>query len=494
MRKLFLLLFAVVCLCASMPGALAAEAEDLSGKKLVTDYSGFSSLNRMFDGRTIESTKIRDGGHITLSAEEGVGSVYLVFDREYGAVTVASRDDGTEKTLEETGFLHVFIDLEELFGYAPKCVTLSFERGEALLNELWAFGPGQVPDWVQQWMPPVEGEADLVLFSTHGDDEQLFFAGMLPWYARERGYNVQVVYMTGHRNMSMRRSHEMLDGLWAVGVRYYPVFGSFGDYNSSSAAEAYQIYGNKGIEREDILAFVVENIRRFRPKVAVGHDLNGEYGHGMHMIYGELLCEAVEISADASQFPASAEGYGIWDVPKTYLHLYPENRILMDWDVPLDSFGGMTAFEVTKELGFPCHISQQTYYSWYFAGKNAAAEITEYSPREFGLYRSTVGEDVLKNDFFENLTTHAQDILLEEQWKAEEEVRMEAERMETEVPAATVPSETGMEKADFSEDPEADTGTIGSMSIKVVGITAVLAAFCGGLLLKNFWKKKNKNF
>ena len=492
MRKLVMLICAMICLCFCAPGVRAAE--DLSGKELVADHSGFSSLNRLFDGRTIESTKIKDGGHVTLKHEAGIGSIYLVLDREYGSITLTNQDDGTQKTVEETGFLHVFLDLEELFGYAPEAATLTFGSGEALLNELWAFGPGQVPDWVQQWMPPVEGAADLVLFSTHGDDEQLFFAGMLPYYSRELGYNVQVVYMTGHRNMSMRRSHEMLDGLWAVGVRHYPVFGSFGDYNSSSGAEAYQIYRNKGITREEILAFVVENVRRFHPKVAVGHDLQGEYGHGMHMVYAELLYEAVEISSDGSQFPESAERYGVWDVPKTYLHLYPESQIMMDWDVPLDSFGGMTAFEVTKELGFPCHISQQTYYSWYFAGKDTAEEITEYSPREFGLYRSTVGEDVLKNDFFENVTTHGEDALLEAKRQAEEEARLEAERIAEEAAGQTQPAGSGPEETEISPTQTGNAEPAEKSNAVYVWIAAAFGVVIWIMLSKKFRKNKNKNF
>ena len=489
MRKILMLLCAVVCLCLCGPEAMAMEAEDLSGKTLVKDHSGVGSLNRLFDGRTIESTKIRKGGHITLADEGGIGSVYLVFDREYGKITLTDQDDGVEKELEETRFLHVFLDMERIFGYAPGCVTVSFDSGEALLNELSAFGPGQLPDWVQQWEPPAEGAADLVLFSTHGDDEQLFFAGMLPYYSRELGYNVQVVYMTGHRNMSMRRTHEMLDGLWAVGVKRYPVFGPFGDYNSTSLAAAYQIYRNKGISREDILSYVVENVRRFRPKVAVGHDLKGEYGHGMHMVYAELLCEAVEISADAESFPESAEQYGIWDVPKTYLHLYPENQILMDWDIPLESFGGMTAFAVTKELGFPCHISQQRYYSWYFSGMDTAAEITEYSPREFGLYRSTVGDDVQKKDFFEHMTTHAQDAQMEAQWRAEEEARQEAERLKAETAAQTEPVQT-VPQQPAPAAPEEDARIIGSARPVFVVFLAAFAVFGCVTVIRIFWKNK----
>ena len=308
-----------------------------------------------------------------------------------------------------TGILHEFLDLEAAFGRAPTSVTLSFDNGKAYLTEIQAFTAGQVPDFVQKWELPVEQETDLILFTTHGDDEQLFFAGLLPYYAGELGYQVQVVYLTDHHNNNPRRIHEMLDGLWAVGVRTYPVTGESGDYHSDSLKAAYRKSAQEGITKEELLGFVLEQLRRFRPKVAVGHDLKGEYGHGMHMMYADLLCKAVEISADPTQYPELAEQYGVWDVPKTYLHLYTKNKIVMDWDQPLERFGGMTAYEVTRDLGFPAHKSQRMSYLWYFRGKDTAAKIWRYSPCEYGLYRSTVGEDVQKNDFFENLSTYAQD-------------------------------------------------------------------------------------
>lgn len=429
MRRLFWLCCVIFFLVLCAPEACAAEAEEISGKALVTGAAGMGSVNPLFDGRTMESVKIRDSGSLTLEHEKGIGSLYLIFGQEYGTYTVTDPAAGEQRLFGTDGYLHEFLDLEREFGYAPSRIQISFENGDAKLAEVHAFTAGEVPDWVQIWQPPLEGETDLALFSTHGDDEQLFFAGMLPYYARELGYNVQVVYMTGHRNMSVRRSHEMLNGLWAVGIKNYPVFGPFGDYNTTSRAAAYQIYRNKGITREDILSFVVENIRRFRPKVAVGHDLDGEYGHGMHMVYAELLCEAVGIASDSLQYPESAEDYGTWDVPKTYLHLYPDQKIVMDWDIPLLSFDGMTAFEVTKELGFPCHESQQTFFRYYFSGVEKASDIRENSPCEFGLYRSTVGEDVQKKDFFENVTTYAQDELAEERLQ-EEIARAEAEARE----------------------------------------------------------------
>lgn len=446
MRKLFWLILAMVCITVCAPVCRAVEAEDISGESLVAEHSGTASVKRLFDGRYAESIRFRSGGTITLEHGQGMGSLYILFGMEYGEYTVTCNDTAQSCSFGKNGFLHEFLDLEEAFGCSPKSVTLSFENGAAELSEIYAFTSGQVPAFVQRWEQPLDGQADLVLFSTHGDDEQLFFAGMLPYYASERGYNVQVVYMTAHRNITVNRSHEMLNGLWAVGIRNYPVWGDFGDYNSQSLKEAYQTYAYKGISREDILSYVVENVRRFRPKVAVGHDLNGEYGHGMHMVYAELLCEAVDISNDPGQFSASAAEYGVWDVPKTYLHLYPENEIRMDWDIPLESFSGMTAFEVTKDLGFPCHISQQKYYSWYFTGKDSASEITQYSPCEFGLYRSLVGEDTTGKDFFENVTTHEEDFRLEQQLAEEAARQEELSKANAQTVPQTIPPETVFEE------------------------------------------------
>ena len=432
------ILAALLLLCLPLM-ANAEEARDISGTELVTESAGIPSVSALFDGDRVSGRKTGEGAFLTLRSPEGFGSAYLIFDREYGAFTVTDKDTGETQTVGEEGFLHTFLDLEALFGHAPQTLTLRFENGPAALLELTLFTPGKVPDWVQRWQSPVENGADLVLFSTHADDEQLFFAGVLPYYAGERGDRVQVVYMTNHRNITKDghlRCHEALDGLWAVGVRNYPVFGGFADYYCKSLKDAVALYSYMGVEQEEMLGYVVEQLRRFRPLVAVGHDLNGEYGHGGHMLYADLLTQAVELATDPERFPESAQAYGIWDTPKVYLHLYEENQITMDWDKPLEHFGGMTAFEVTKNKGFPCHKSQTQDFAWYMSGIDRAADIPKYSPCLYGLYRTTVGPDQAKNDFFENLTTYAEQARLEqqrlEQERLEEEKRLEQERLEQE--------------------------------------------------------------
>ena len=421
-----------LCLCAlflllPLPANAAQTAEDITDRVEKVDQKGFSKARVIYDGDQLTTAIIREGSYLTMEYGEGIGSLYLIFDIECGAYTVTNNDTGETSTWGENGFLHEFVDLKEIFSSAPKSVTITFDGGQVRLNELYVFSRGEVPDFVQKWEQPAEGETDLVLFSTHGDDEQLFFAGVLPYYAGELGYEVQVVYLTNHRNRTTDRCHEMLNGLWAVGVTNYPVFGQYGDYYTTTAQKALNIYIRKNITEEELVGYVVEQLRRFKPLVAVGHDLvNGEYGHGQHMLYAQLLTKALEICNDPTQYPETAEKYGVWDVPKTYLHLWPENEIIMDWDQPLKAFDGLTAYQVTKYRGFPCHASQYQDFAWYIVPYDTAAAVQKYNPCYYGLYRSTVGQDVAKNDFFENLRTYAQQKQDEE--TAAEEARLDEVR------------------------------------------------------------------
>lgn len=409
MRQMCKLIFLLLLMAGMVLSVSAAEeAKNITPSTVVSGYDG-EDYSLLTDG--LESASIFVDSKISFEHEDGISSMYLIFDFPCSFV-VRDAQTGQCYTERNQGYLHVFSDVEEKLGYKPKRIDLLFPES-VWFAEAQFFSSGEVPAAVQKWQQPHNGSADIVLFSTHGDDEHLYFAGLLPYYGAERKLNVQVVYMTNHGNLDGSiRQHEMLNGLWAVGIRAYPVFGEFPDFKIMDRDGTYEEYGNMGFSRDTLLHFVVENVRRFKPLVAVGHDLAGEYGHGMHMVYSDLLTQAVEISADPQAFPELAERYGVWDVPKTYLHLYPENEIVMDWDQPLASFDGMTAFEVTQAYGFPCHISQQyaLYTDWLYNNGNItlATQIGEWSPCLFGLYRSTVGEDVQKNDFMENLTSHGE--------------------------------------------------------------------------------------
>jgi len=308
---------------------------------------------------------------------------------------------------------------------------------------------------------------------------------------------VQVAYLTDHRNMTKIRTHEMLNGLWATGVTAYPVFGDFDDFRIDDLQETYNEYAVRGTSRDDLMQYVVTVLRRFNPQVVIGHDFKGEYGHGMHMVYTDLLVEALDYIGDETMYPEIAAKYGVWDVPKTYIHLYKTNPIVIDYDQPLEAFNGKTAFQVTQDYGFPCHASQQGFmFTPWLYGSGCTKEnktitkvtqITKYNPAEFGLYRSTVGEDVLKNDFMENITSYAeQERLEQERLEAErleqerleqerlEQERLEAERQEQQAGNLFKPEPDESEPQDGQTENEGKTDPVLTIVLTVGSIVAVV--------------------
>lgn len=506
LRRAVLLLLCLCTLLLSAPITVAkAEetagiqmAKEITSRDLLKEHEGFMAFGKITDGDTLNPAKIQDHSWMTLEYPQGIGSLYLIFNLEYGLYSIKNNDTGEIRFWGENNFLHEFVDLEAAFGTAPKSITIAFDSGEVNLNEIYMFTSGQVPDFVQRWDLPVEDKTDLILFSTHGDDEQLFFAGILPYYAGELGYQVQVVYWTNHRNNTTVRAHEMLNGLWAVGVKTYPVMGTFNDFFVRTLKQAYSTYDYLKVSEEEMVGFVVEQLRRFKPKVVVGHDpINGEYKHGMHMLYADLLMRALELSNDESKYPELAEKYGVWDVPKAYLHLWPENEIVMDWDQPLDSFGGMTAFEVTKNIGYPCHQSQYKDFAWYMAGAEKASEVQRFGPCEYGLYRTKVGEDVQKNDFFENVTTYAEQERLETERQAEEEAKRKAEEeaLRAEEEARLAEEEAArqaVEEENRKQDAEQKVQRQKKQKVMIIiaSIAAVVALIAIALLVYLLWKRR----
>lgn len=255
------------------------------------------------------------------------------------------------------------------------------------IAEVYVYGEGTLPAEVQQWEPPVE-KADLLLIVAHPDDEVLWFGGTLPTYAGEYQMDTQVCMMVP---TLPRRRLELLDGLWTCGVRNYPVWANYPDKFASTLSKMYTKW-----KKNNVYKTIVGWIRRFKPEVLLSHDVYGEYGHGAHRVCADACIHTLSMAADKTKYPESAEEYGVWDVPKTYLHLYKEGVLDMDWRQPLSMFDGKTGFDVACEA-FACHVSQQ-------ATDYHVEDWGPYDNSLFGLVRSLVGEDVNKNDFFENLS------------------------------------------------------------------------------------------
>lgn len=376
---LVLFLFFVVALCCHAEET--AVAEDLTKKDCFKLISGSGSISRLYDRTVKTACSTTTEFELQITSEEPIFGIYLMWNHTPPSWTLS----GEKNTIigGEYGFWHEYKEVQ-----GETSLTLTWE-GEGYLAEVYLLGEGELPDYVQVWEPPCE-KADFLLLPTHADDEHLWFGGTMPYYAGELGYKIQVVYLMKH---VYGRHHELINGLWTVGVRNYPVISEFVDKYCANLEQAQSYY-----PEEEVLEFLVENIRRFKPEVIIGHDLDGEYGHGAHILNAKVLSEqALTAASDPELFSESVGMYGTWEVKKCYLHLYQENSIFINWkEKELSAFGGVNAYDMAQ-AGFDQHVSQRTFFSMSLDDRS------KYGNGLFGLYSTTVGPDLLKNDFLENI-------------------------------------------------------------------------------------------
>ncbi len=271
-----------------------------------------------------------------------------------------------------------------------KYISIKFTTPEQGISRIRVFSAGELPNTVVRWEPPCE-KADLLVVSAHQDDEWLWFGGIIPYYDLVRDKNVQVVYMAKGGRL---RYGEALNGLAVAGVRTYPHFIGLKDKHDSSLEAAVKTWTSM----DHILNVLVEVIRRYKPEVILTHDWNGEYGHPQHQLTSRVMEYAIAAAADPAQYSDSAAQYGAWQVKKLYRHLEEKCPIEFDWHVAYPEFGGRTGLQVATD-SMNEHVSQLQYYQVRDHGK--------YDNALFGLSYSTVGDDVLHEDLFENIPESA---------------------------------------------------------------------------------------
>jgi len=385
-----ILFVGVVTLLLTAPAISHAEnsglAQDVTAQSTSASKEDGRAVRRTRDGKleTYAEYAADESFSLVWSAEAGVSTAYVKwYALPDCAILVQSDENGAElsrETIDQPNYNDCYAILPD-----ARTLSLSCESGMQIA-EVTLYSEGTLPEGVYDWQPPLT-KADLMVVSAHCDDELIYFGGTIPYYAGERGLAVQVVYMA---NGDRARVDEALNGLWHTGVRNSPVFLPLKDVYTETLRLALLNWGE-----EETTRTLVDVIRRFQPEVIVTHDLNGEYGHGAHMATAYCMMKAVPLAADKSAFSDSLQQYGVWQTQKLYLHLYSENKITMDWNLPLAAFGGKTALEVANEA-YHMHVSQLEFHS----NVNGAGD---YSSLEYGLAFTAVGLDEAKNDFFEHI-------------------------------------------------------------------------------------------
>lgn len=392
MKKWLIALLTLLALSLSV--AFAAEANDITEDCKFKVCSSGRKYTLMTDKKYTsywESNKIKTPW-IAITAPEGkpIAGLYVCFGNMPESWEIQTSDDGKDwftAVPGDTRFLHAYVALPQPAQHVRLAVT-SEKKTALRINDLFVLSEGDLPDWVQVWQP-TEEKADILFLSTHPDDELIFFGGAIPTYAVEQQRKVVVAYFT---RSNTTRSSELLNGLWHMGVRTYPVIGNFKDSYAKNLKAAYKSAGGKGKVNE----WIVGLYRQYKPEVVVTQDTNGEYGHKQHMMIADAAQNCIALAANEDAFTASTIAYGTWQVKKLYLHLYPENQITFDWTVPLKSMNGATGIELAEEA-YTLHKTQAS------SGMSVTETGTKYDNRVFGLAFTTVGEDVRKDDFLENI-------------------------------------------------------------------------------------------
>lgn len=392
MKKWLIALLTLLALSLSV--AFAAEANDITEDCKFKVCSSGRKYTLMTDKKYTsywESNKIKTPW-IAITAPEGkpIAGLYVCFGNMPESWEIQTSDDGKDwftAVPGDTRFLHAYVALPQPAQHVRLAVT-SEKKTALRINDLFVLSEGDLPDWVQVWQP-TEEKADILFLSTHPDDELIFFGGAIPTYAVEQQRKVVVAYFT---RSNTTRSSELLNGLWHMGVRTYPVIGNFKDSYAKNLKAAYKSAGGKGKVNE----WIVGLYRQYKPEVVVTQDTNGEYGHKQHMMIADAAQNCIALAANEDEFTASTIAYGTWQVKKLYLHLYPENQITFDWTVPLKSMNGATGIELAEEA-YTLHKTQAS------SGMSVTETGTKYDNRVFGLAFTTVSEDVRKDDFLENI-------------------------------------------------------------------------------------------
>lgn len=392
MKKWLIALLTLLALSLSV--AFAAEANDITEDCKFKVCSSGRKYTLMTDKKYTsywESNKIKTPW-IAITAPEGkpIAGLYVCFGNMPESWEIQTSDDGKDwftAVPGDTRFLHAYVALPQPAQHVRLVVT-SEKKTALRINDLFVLSEGDLPDWVQVWQP-TEEKADILFLSTHPDDELIFFGGAIPTYAVEQQRKVVVAYFT---RSNTTRSSELLNGLWHMGVRTYPVIGNFKDSYAKNLKAAYKSAGGKGKVNE----WIVGLYRQYKPEVVVTQDTNGEYGHKQHMMIADAAQNCIALAANEDEFTASTIAYGTWQVKKLYLHLYPENQITFDWTVPLKSMNGATGIELAEEA-YTLHKTQAS------SGMSVTETGTKYDNRVFGLAFTSVGEDVRKDDFLENI-------------------------------------------------------------------------------------------
>ena len=173
-RKYF---FAVlICLFAVMMlvgGAKAEEAPEIRPEGFSSEVSG-SMLPHLFDRSYFTIWYAKRGWiQIDLPEDQPAYMLYICFYKQAVPVMIQVPDGNggyRDEAAADAPYLHQVVPLPGVTSVRIR-ITDESKKEMLRLTELYFFGEGDKPDWVQTWQ--AAKKADILLLSGHPDDELL---------------------------------------------------------------------------------------------------------------------------------------------------------------------------------------------------------------------------------------------------------------------------------------------------------------------------------
>ena len=217
MKRLLILLLCLLLLC--LPVAVTGEEETLASRleaELEVPEQQ-KDLSLLQDGRISTYVDFKAGNRLLARVEEPPQGVYIQWQRLPGEVALVWLDKTGNALSRETlapAFVNVYVSAPQ----NAMGLELTFSAKAAVCG-LEFYGPGQLPDALQQWEPPMETPAYMLLCGYPGD-ELLYFGGLVP-LCLNNGIPLSIAYISAY---SRQRQEEGLEALWALGMKHYPVY------------------------------------------------------------------------------------------------------------------------------------------------------------------------------------------------------------------------------------------------------------------------------
>ncbi|NLI55244.1 MAG: hypothetical protein GX417_13175 [Clostridiales bacterium] len=389
-KKRWLFVLCTLLLISTFP--LRADAEENESLwrdcKYTTTNRSREGLREVWDTNPSSDYVVKGPGELTISWEDQIPakSLYLEWNILPNDFTLTQHRKDGSVVAAASGETY---QLNQLYAISEdaRSITLASPTNMDICTAV-VYGPNTIPKGYHPWNA-TPAKLDYLIIVAHPDDDVIFMGAIIPTYGVERGLNGTIVY-TCSSNIRYR-CNEALNGAWVMGLRNHPIFANFPDILPSQR-EKWEFQ----FKLKKLTEYYVRIIRQYKPEVMISHDTEGEYGHWQHKNVSKAVCEAVISAADATYDPESVRQYGVFQVKKLYLHLYPENKIKLDVMSPLQEFNYLNIVDISRSA-FQQHISQAQ--ASHYDDNNDGV----YSLSDFGLYYSSVGADTTGSDMFENI-------------------------------------------------------------------------------------------